>query len=202
MVSKDWDKVASQVNFNLEIDRERFCGMVNLQSKVLDFGCGYGRVVKELSECGYIDMTGIDPSHVMVERGHRMFPELSLLHSSKEALPFDDQSFDAVVACAVFTCIPSLEERAEAVAEIVRVLKPGGILHIAEFCSEKGATFTSGIGIPMRYSMPGDLRELFSGFQCCHDEVIRASTMSGKASQSYRAFFRKPLNKVMHATSA
>lgn len=202
MASEGWDNVASQVNFNLEIDRERFYGLVNCEAKVLDFGCGYGRIVKDLTECGYTDITGIDSSHAMVERGRKMFPEVSLLHSSEGMLPFDDQSFDAVVVCAVFTCIISMEERSEAVAEIVRVLKPGGILHIAEFCSEEGAVFTSGLGMPMRYSMPGELRELFSGFQCFHDEVIGASTMSGKHSQSYRAFFKKPFNKTMHATSA
>ncbi|MCE9663942.1 class I SAM-dependent methyltransferase [Halomonas sp. M5N1S17] len=202
MASEGWDQVASQVNFNLEIDRERFCGVVNLQAKVLDFGCGYGRIVKELTECGYTDVIGIDPSSVMVERGCRMFPGLSLLHSSKAVLPFDDRSFDAVVACAVFTCIPSLEERAEAVAEIARVLKPGGFLHISEFCSEEGTVFTSGLGISMRYSRPEELRELFGGFQYFHDEVVGASTMSGKNAQSYRAFVKKPLNKEMHVTSA
>ncbi|MEP5231874.1 MAG: class I SAM-dependent methyltransferase [Alloalcanivorax sp.] len=202
MTSESWDNVASQVNFNLEIDRERFCGMVNRQAKVLDFGCGYGRIVKDLAECGYTDMTGIDPSHTMVERGRKILPGFSLLHSSEGVLPFEDHSFDAVVACAVFTCITSLEERAKAVAEIARVLKHGGILHIAEFCSEEGMVFTSGLGIPMRHSRAGELRELFGGFQCVHDEVIGASTMSGEKSQSYRAFLKKPLSKAMHAKSA
>lgn len=198
MFSEGWDKVANQANFNLEIDRERFLGMVNLHAKVLDFGCGYGRIVKELTECGYTDVTGIDPSSVMVERGHRMFPRLSLLHSSKAVLPFHDGTFDAVVACAVFTCITSLEERAVAVAEITRVLKPGGVVHIAEFCSEERAVFTSGLGISMRYSRPEELQELFGGFQYFHDEVVGTTTMSGKDAQSYRAFFTKPLNKASH----
>lgn len=196
MASEGWNNVASQVNFNLEIDLERFCVLVDREAKVLDFGCGYGRIVKDLTESGYTDITGIDPSHAMVERGRKMLPEVSLLHSSEGTLPFEDQSFDAVLACAVFTCIISMEERVEAVAEIVRVLKPGGILHIAEFCSEEEAVFTSGLGIAMRYSLPGELRELFRGFQCFHDEVMAASTMSGKGSQSYRAFFKKPIDEA------
>ncbi|AQU83144.1 MULTISPECIES: class I SAM-dependent methyltransferase [unclassified Halomonas] len=191
MVLEGWDRVANQVSFNLEIDQERFRSMVNLQAKVLDFGCGYGRVVKELTESGYTNVIGIDPSPIMVERGLKMFPELSLLHSSAATLPFDDCSFDAVVVCAVFTCIPSLEERIEVVAEIMRVLKPGGLLHIAEFCSEEEAIFTGGLEISMRYSRPKALRELFGDFQYFHDEVVGASTMSGKDAQSYRAFVQK-----------
>lgn len=191
MVLEGWDRVANQVNFNLEIDRKRFRSLVDLQAKVLDVGCGYGRIVKELTESGYTNVIGIDPSSIMVERGLKMFPELSLLHSSTATLPFDDCSFDAVVVCAVFTCIPSLVERVEVVAEIMRVLKPGGLLHIAEFCSEEEAVFTAGLGIPMCYSRPEELRELFDGFQYCYDEVVSASTMSGKDVQSYRAFVRK-----------
>lgn len=191
MVLEGWDSVANQVNFNLEIDRKRFRSMVNLPAKVLDFGCGYGRIVKELTESGYTNVIGIDPSSIMVERGLKMFPELSLLHSSTATLPFDDCSFDAVVVCAVFTCIPSLEERVEVVAEIMRVLKPGGFLHIAEFCSEEETVFTAGLGISMRYSRPEELRELFGGFQYVYDEVVGASTMSGKDAQSYRAIVQK-----------
>lgn len=194
MASDDWDEVANQVNFNLEIDRERFCSIVDRQAKVLDFGCGYGRTAKELAECGYTDVVGVDPSSAMIERGRSMFPELSLLHSAQAVLPFGDRSFDAIVACAVFTCIPSLEERAETVAEITRVLKPGGFLHVSEFCSAEGRAFMSGLGVPMCYSRPEELRDLFCGFQYLHDEIVGASTMSGKLAQSYRTFVKKPLN--------
>ena len=45
-----WNKVAEQVNFNLEIDWNRFPNWVNTEAKVLDFGCGYARVCKNSTD--------------------------------------------------------------------------------------------------------------------------------------------------------
>ncbi|MDW0358131.1 class I SAM-dependent methyltransferase [Halomonas venusta] len=202
MLQRSWDKVASDVDFNLEIDLARFLGMISRKAKVLDFGCGYGRISNELTECGYIDVTGVDPSFAMIERGRKAFPGVPLLHLDGIDLPFGENAFDVVVICAVFTCIPSLDERDRVSAEITRVLKPGGIVHMSEFCSEKSKGFISGLGIPMRYCSPAELRDAFVGFSCVHDEVVGASTMSGDSTSSYRAFIRKPLYKAMHATSA
>ncbi|GAB1065996.1 MAG: hypothetical protein SAqMacA_38650 [Shewanella algae] len=57
-----WDKVANQVNFNLEIDVQRFCHLVKPDARILDFGCGYGRIAKQLKQLGYPEVLGADPS--------------------------------------------------------------------------------------------------------------------------------------------
>ncbi|MDQ7730751.1 class I SAM-dependent methyltransferase [Halomonas sp. SpR8] len=202
MLECGWDKVATKVNFNLEIDSTRLLEMTDRKSKVLDFGCGYGRISNELTELGYTEVTGVDPSREMIERGKKMFPWLSLLQSAGTDLPFEDNVFDVIVICAVFTCIPSLEERSKVAAEITRVLKPGGIVHVSEFCSEESKSFISGLGLLMRYSGPQEIRDMFADCSFFQDEVVSARTMSGEAASSYRAFIRKPLNKAMHATSA
>lgn len=194
MLQGSWDKVASDVDFNLEIDLARFLGMISQTAKVLDFGCGCGRISNELIERGYTDVTGVDPSFAMIERGRKAFPGLPLLHSDGLDLPFGENAFDVVVICAVLTCIPSLAERGRVAAEITRVLKPGGIVHISEFCSEESKGFISGLGLPMRYSSLKELRDLFASFSCFHDEVVSATTMSGDSTSSYRAFIRKPFN--------
>jgi|SRR6056297_412974 len=202
MIEGNWDQVATEVDFNLEIDRMRILGMIDRKSKVLDFGCGYGRITNLLGECGYTDVKGVDPSRAMIERGRKAFPGVSLMHLEGVDLPFDNNAFDLVVICAVFTCIPSLDKRAGVAAELNRVLRPGGIIHMAEFCSEESKSFISGLGLPMRYSNPKELRTVFSDFSCLHDEVASTNTMSGESACSYRAFLQKPLNKTMHATSA
>jgi len=202
MTVEGWNKVAGQVNFNLEMDWDNFQELIELKAKVLDFGCGYGRIVDQLNQRGYSDVVGIDPSHAMIERGCRMFPKLSLLHSAVPNASFYNHSFDAIIACAVFTSIPSSEERQAAAGEITRLLKPGGLLHLSEFCASEERIFMSTLGVPMRYSTPEVLQRLFEGFEPVHSEVIDANTMGGKPESSYRAFVRKPVNKAMHATSA
>lgn len=194
MAVEDWNKIADLVCFNLEMDWCKFQKLIDVKEKVLDFGCGYGRIVDQLDQRGYSDVVGIDPSSAMIERGRSMFPKLSLLHSTGQDLPFNSGYFDAIIACAVFTSIPSTEARQAAASEIRRVLKPGGLLHLSEFCASEERRFMSTLGVPMRYSTPEALQRLFEELESVHSKVIGANTMSGKPESSYRAFFRKPVN--------
>ncbi|WP_368881269.1 class I SAM-dependent methyltransferase [Shewanella algae] len=44
-------------------------------------------------------------------------------------------SLDAVLSCAVLTCMPSEMAQKAAILELKRVLKPGGLFHLSEFCA-------------------------------------------------------------------
>ncbi|MCJ8268132.1 MAG: class I SAM-dependent methyltransferase [Psychrosphaera sp.] len=191
-----WNQIAEDVNFNLEIDIARFRNEVSTEQKVLDFGCGYGRIGSILRAAGYKDLVGIDSSASMIDRGKREFPELALELVTGATLPFHDQSFDAVVACAVFTCITDHKIRLSQMNELCRILKPDGLLHLVEFCSEPSKFFTASIGVPMLHSSVQELRELASTLQVVSEEVIKTNTMGGNAANSYRVFAKKSLNKA------
>jgi SAM-dependent methyltransferase len=89
---------------------------------VLDVGCGEGQVAR-LAAGGGALVTGIDAARnqliVAIERagGPRY------LQASATALPVADAAVDAVVACLVFEHIEALDR---AMAEVARVLAPGG----------------------------------------------------------------------------
>jgi ubiquinone/menaquinone biosynthesis C-methylase UbiE len=76
---------------------------------------------------------GIDPSAELLqfakERAHKIPVPVELLMGSAEALPLDDKSVDTVVM--TFT-LCSVNDVAKTLAELRRVLKPGGILLFAE----------------------------------------------------------------------
>ena len=55
-----WDSVADLVNFNLQISANDLMAAVPFEAKILDFGCGYGRITKQISELGYSEVVGID----------------------------------------------------------------------------------------------------------------------------------------------
>lgn len=99
---------------------------------LLDVGCGDGAMAAALSRCG-ARVTGLDPDSRMLEAARRRAEaeslDLILVPGRAEHLPFADRTFDRVVAVAVLCFIPQTDR---AIAEMARVLKPGGRLVIGE----------------------------------------------------------------------
>ena len=90
-------------------------------STVLDVGCGPGEVGARIVAATGAKLTAVDTSERMValarERG------LDATVADAQALPFPDASFDCVVAGWVLYHVAN---RAQALAECARVLRPGG----------------------------------------------------------------------------
>ena len=89
---------------------------------VLDVGCGDGQIARALAAQGSL-VVGIDPTqlHIDVAQQRGGGPMYQL--GSATELPVANESQDAVVACLVFEHIDDVET---AIAEVARVLKPGG----------------------------------------------------------------------------
>lgn len=131
----------------------------------------------------------------MIARGLHENPELHLKYVHQSALPFSHNSFDAIIVCAVFTCITSHEVRLETINELYRILKSGGIFHMVEFCSEPSKRFTSSMGVPMLYSSPKELHKLISKMIIVSEEIANTNTISGNKENTYSLFARKSLNQ-------
>lgn len=93
---------------------------------VLDAGCGSGPLAAELVARG-ADVVGFDGSPEMIDLARRRLGEAVPLtvHDLAEPLPYADETFDDVVASLV---LHYLEDWDGPLAEIRRVLKPGGRL--------------------------------------------------------------------------
>jgi len=94
--------------------------------RILDAGCGSGPLTAELRDRGAV-MTGLDGSPALIELARDRLGDDVPLHvvDLSEPLPFADDSFDDVVASLV---LHYLEDWEGPLAEIQRVLKPGGRL--------------------------------------------------------------------------
>jgi SAM-dependent methyltransferase len=90
---------------------------------VLDLCCGHGNLTAALQDAGAI-VTGVDFSRAMIARARSRVPEAIFVEADAADLPFEDGAFDAV-ACNVG--LGHLPNPAAALAEIARVLRPGGI---------------------------------------------------------------------------
>lgn len=94
--------------------------------KVLDLGCGTGISTRQLAE--FFSVVGCDPDHKMLAeaRKYKSKHKVKYILGSAEVLPFKDSEFDAVTAFASFHWF----QKDEALQEIKRVLKPGGLLFV------------------------------------------------------------------------
>ena len=128
-----WDSVAGRKTFTHPLWLGPLLAETPLDARILDYGCGYGRTCIELSQAGFRDVTGIDISREMIARGRREHPGIDLRVFDGLAIPFADNSFQTCTLLAVLTCIPSDAEQERVVAEIHRVLRPGGLLHVSDY---------------------------------------------------------------------
>jgi ubiquinone/menaquinone biosynthesis C-methylase UbiE len=94
--------------------------------RVLEVGCGTGLVTQQIAGLpGVAETTGIDPSSGLVEYARRRLPHARFEVADGRDLPFDNETFDAVVFATTLCHIP---EPDRALAEAHRVLRPKGCL--------------------------------------------------------------------------
>ncbi len=99
-------------------------------SRVLEVGCGAGLTSVDLAGRGF-EVTAMDSVPAMVDQTRRLVQEegvadrVSVLSADTHDLPFPDEAFELVLALGV---LPWLHSPERAMAEMTRVLRPGGHL--------------------------------------------------------------------------
>jgi demethylmenaquinone methyltransferase/2-methoxy-6-polyprenyl-1,4-benzoquinol methylase len=101
---------------------------------VLDACCGTGDLAIAAARRGG-RVTGLDFSERMLERARRKAPELEWIRGDVLAMPFADGRFDAVT---VGFGVRNVDDLERALAELRRVLRPGGRLGILEITRPRG----------------------------------------------------------------
>ena len=149
---------------------------------ILDLGTGLGQNAVYFAKQGF-NVSALDISDYAVDYLQNWAKEEKLDICVKvgdmHSLPYDDDAFDCVYAYHVIshTDSPGVEK---AIAEIERVLRPGGEVYLS-FCSKESTVFEKGLwprldentlisqteaerGIPHYYADLGDLKGLLGGF--------------------------------------
>lgn len=100
-------------------------------ARVLDAGCGAGRMMTYLRSLdSSLDVTGVDLSPLMVEEARAISPSADIREGDIEALPFDTDQFDAVLAWySIIHTRPA--DLPPIFVEFHRVLRPDGMLLVA-----------------------------------------------------------------------
>jgi ubiquinone/menaquinone biosynthesis C-methylase UbiE len=133
--------------------------------KILDFGCGTGNVSYNLVK-HELQPVSMDTSLSMLKNVQsKLGPRGALcINGDGEKLPFKNGTFDAIICMGV---LHHLEKKGVAVSEMMRVVKKGGKVYIAEpFLSKtKMMVFYNGI-----LFIPRMLKNLFMGLRALETE--------------------------------
>lgn len=203
-----WNDVAWKKKFTHTIDLARLRELLPLDSRILDFGCGYGRVCQELVQAGYRDVTGVDSSAEMIRRGQHEYPHLRLETLGASGLSYPANSFDAVLLIAVLTCIPEDQGQQALMATLKALLRPGALIYISDYllqddernqqryqqhASEFGTygTFRLPEGAVVRHHSREWIESLTSDLEMLNIAQVEATTMNGHAVRALRYVGRK-----------
>jgi ubiquinone/menaquinone biosynthesis C-methylase UbiE len=137
--------------------RQRTITLAHLRpgEAILDVGCGTGTVAlasaRRVGRTGQV--IGIDPSGVQIARAQAKAARtrLPLVFQTGviEQLPFPDQTFDVVLSTLMMHHLPKPLKQ-QGIAEIARVLKPGGRLVVADFVRKQDR-----VGLAARFHAGG-----------------------------------------------
>lgn len=195
-----WEADGATKTFTHALDEDLLAAYLPRESRILDYGCGYGRLTGRLLDLGYPRVVGVDPSLAMIERGRRLRPRAPLRHEPELPLPERDGSFDAALLFAVLTCVPTEADQRLTLAELARLLRPGGMLYVSEVPLQRDArnvaryerhrdevpgspygTFTTDDGGLFRHHTPEQLRGLLAdhGFTVVEERTGTAPTLHG-----------------------
>lgn len=202
-----WDRVAAQKTFTHPLDQGWLDTFIPKTARILDYGCGYGRILAELASKGYTNTVGMDTSAAMVERGRRAFPKLDIRIIQGVPIEEADASFDAVLLLAVLTCIPSNEGQEAVVREARRLLQPGGTLYLSDMPLQADSrnrvryardaprfgtygVFETDDGAVVRHHDKQRLGALLAGFETVATASIAISTMNGHPAAGVQTLAR------------
>jgi SAM-dependent methyltransferase len=204
-----WDGIGASKTFTHPLDPDWLTGL-DRDARILDYGCGYGRITAALSDLGYTDVSGVDFSPTLIARGLRMRPDLDLaVLEDPPYLAIDTASVDLVLLFAVLCCIPDDRAQHRLLTEIDRVLKPGGLIYISDLPPQGDArnqarydawvretggpygTFAAEDGAVFRHRDLAELRRALSGFDPVRERRVEAPTLNGHRSEAVQIMVRK-----------
>jgi SAM-dependent methyltransferase len=177
-------------------------------ARILDFGCGYGRAAAELVAAGWRSVVGVDFAAGMIERGRREHPGLDLRHVDRLPIAEPDGAFDAAILIAVLTCIPDDAEQHALMAELRRLIRPGGLIYVSDYPLQTdaryAARYAAGVvrhgvdgvwdredGGVFRHHARDRLDALMEGFEPVAEREIETRTLSGAPATAIQLLGRR-----------
>jgi SAM-dependent methyltransferase len=202
-----WDANAAALTFTHPLNLGWLAGLPKA-ARILDYGCGYGRTLAELAAAGWTNAVGVDFSAAMIERGRAAEPALDLRHVAGLPLAEPDGAFEAVILFAVLTTIPDDGEQRALMAELRRLIRPGGLIYVSDYLLqtdarnlaryEAGAARHGVYGVwdredggVFRHQTRAALDALMDGFELVAEADVTTTTFSGAPATAIQRLARR-----------
>ena len=204
-----WNSEGPQKPFGHPVNLRRLAQWLNPESRILDFGCGYGRCLGELFNAGYRDLIGFDFSPAMIAAARKRFPEITFQEVESLTIPLPNSSVDGALLFSVLTCVPTDDGQRTLVSELHRVLRPGGLLYIsdlslqtderniARYARDVAKYGTYGVfdlpeGVTVRHHDSKWIQTLTGDFEVVALDEIEVLTMNQNPAKAFQWFGLKP----------
>jgi SAM-dependent methyltransferase len=204
-----WNRVGPSKPFAHPVNLARLKEYLDPGCRILDFGCGYGRVAGLLWSQGYRNVIGVDPAPAMVAAARGRFPALEFqVLDDAPHVGVADAGVDAVLLFSVLTCVPGDAGQRAIVDEATRVLAPGGLLYISDLWLQTDrrniARYEAGRrrhgvygvfdlpeGVTVRHHDRRWIEGLTGGYQRVALDEFQVPTMNGNTADGFQWFGRK-----------
>ncbi|MEG9328926.1 demethylmenaquinone methyltransferase / 2-methoxy-6-polyprenyl-1,4-benzoquinol methylase [Salinimicrobium catena] len=195
-ISTNYDGLNRVISFGIDVKWRKkvvkLVGSTNPNS-VLDIATGTGDLAISLAGTGASQVIGLDLSEGMLAVGRKKIAEkglserIEMVQGDSEALPFEDNSFDAIT---VAFGVRNFEDLEKGLSEIHRILKPGGIFVVLETSVPTKFPFKQGYHFYTKNLLPV-IGKLFS-----KDKVAYSYLSESAAAFPYGENFNNILRKT------
>jgi len=165
-----------QQRLRANVDLFRRLGLTTLRDlRLLEVGCGHGDVLQELTfyRIPAAQLCGIELRPESLPVAQRRFPGVVLAAADAQQIPFSTASFDVVLQYTMFSSILDDAIKANIAREMVRVVKPGGVIIWYDFWLNPTNAQTKGVS-------KSEITRLFPGCALHFQRVTLAPPVARK----------------------